>query len=476
MAFSALATAMAPLGHGGWSHWRSPCTRCCRLSAHAQVTGRHAVLVIDANTGRVLHQSSADELRFPASLAKMMTLYMVFELIEQGRLSYRTKIRFSANAAAAAPSKLDLEEGEEIALIDAIKALITKIANDVAVAVAEHIAGSEERFAQTDDAEGAPARHDGHEFPQCLGPARSRAGDDRARHDHAGAAAAGRLPAALSAVRHPHLHLQGDTFRNHNTLLFSYQGTDGMKTGYTRASGFNLVASVRRGRKHVVAVVFGGATAASRNAAMRTYLNMGLVKASNEKTRKPAPRLVAQAKVAPPRMAVAPPAPQPAQRPAPRRSAGGRDRARAPGARAWRRKSPPDSIEALLARPSLMQVPPPALTAPPTALPAATAAGAFQSRSAPSRARPRPSGSWRRSASAPGAVLSNHSAVTTRQAGRQGSLSRALRRLRGASDGGQRLHRAQAPEHRLPRDDGGVNSLCPLCRCKRRGRRSAGRG
>ena len=97
----------------------------------------------------MLHQSAADEPRYPASLAKMMTLYMAFELIEQGRLSYQTKIKMSANAAAAAPSKLDLERGRgDRRCIDAIKALITKSANDVAVALAEHIAGSEENFAR----------------------------------------------------------------------------------------------------------------------------------------------------------------------------------------------------------------------------------------------------------------------------------------------------------------------------------------
>ena len=128
----------------------------------------------------------------------------------------------------------------------------------------------------------------------------------------------------------------GETYRNHNTMLFSYEGSDGLKTGYTRASGFNLVASVRRGRKHVVGAVFGGATASQRNAAMRTYLNIGLMKASNEKTRRPAPCLIARAK------------PQPADalphrrrslrvRPAARRSAAAcrRDRPRAPGAGAW---------------------------------------------------------------------------------------------------------------------------------------------
>src|SRR5262245_54240481 len=115
--------------------------------AHAEAK-KSAVLVIDGNTGRVLHQSAADEPRYPASLAKMMTIYLAFEAIEQGRLTYKTKIKFSANAVAATPSKLDVEEGQEIALVDAIKILITKRANDVAIAVAEHIAGSEEKFAR----------------------------------------------------------------------------------------------------------------------------------------------------------------------------------------------------------------------------------------------------------------------------------------------------------------------------------------
>src|SRR5438128_960998 len=114
----------------------------------AHAAGKSAVLVIDANTGHVLHQSAADEPRHPASLAKMMTLYLTFELIEQGRLSYQTKIKVSAAAAAASPTKLGLEEGEEIALLDAMKVLITKSANDIAIAIAEHIAGSEETFAR----------------------------------------------------------------------------------------------------------------------------------------------------------------------------------------------------------------------------------------------------------------------------------------------------------------------------------------
>jgi D-alanyl-D-alanine carboxypeptidase len=147
----------------------------------------------------------------------------------------------------------------------------------------------------------------------------------------------------------------GETYRNHNTLLFSYEGTDGLKTGYTRASGFNLVSSVRRGRKHVVGAVFGGATASLRNAAMRTYLNMGLMKASNEKTRRPAPRLIAPPRTVP--QTIVAPAPQPAQRPVTQARGPAIEIARVrpvmvPGAaaRTMTAHAAPDSIEALLAR------------------------------------------------------------------------------------------------------------------------------
>jgi D-alanyl-D-alanine carboxypeptidase len=289
-------------------------TYAAALPAHA--TGKSAVLVLDANTGRVLHASAADEPRHPASLAKMMTIYMAFELIEQGRLSYQTKIKISANAASAAPTKLDLADGDEIALIDAIKALITKSANDVAVAIAEHIAGSEEKFAKL-------MTQKAHQLGMPATIFRNASGlpDDE------------QVTTARDMVTLA-LHLQDDfpkhyplfatraftykdeTLHNHNTLLKSYEGTDGIKTGYTRASGFNLVASVRRGRKHVVGAIFGGSSAATRNAATRTFLNMGLVKASSEKTRQPAPLLVAQARPAPERKVGSVPTPQRVARPA----------------------------------------------------------------------------------------------------------------------------------------------------------------
>ena len=243
----------------------------------ADAAEKHAVLVIDANTGQTVYQNSADALRHPASLTKMMTLYLVFEQIEQGRLGYQTKIKVSANAAAAAPSKLDLDEGDEIALIDAVKALITKSANDVAVAVAEHIGGTEAKFARLMTQKAAQLGMKATLFKNASGlpdaeqvtTARDmailalRLQDDFPRH----------YP--LFATRT--FTFKDDTYRNHNNLLANYEGTDGLKTGYTQASGFNLVASVRRGQKHVIGVVFGGASASTRDRTMRTFLNVGLV-------------------------------------------------------------------------------------------------------------------------------------------------------------------------------------------------------
>lgn len=390
------------------------------VPAHAAVNGKHAVLIVDANTGRIIYQSSADDLRFPASLTKLMTLYIVFELIEQGRLSYRTPIRFSANAVAAQPSKLDVEEGTEISLLDAIKALITKSCNDVAIAIAEHIAGSEVRFAQmmTDKARQLGMRStvyrnaSGLPDPEQVTTARDmimlalRLQDDFTRH----------YP--LFATRT--FTYNGETYRNHNTMLFSYEGSDGLKTGYTRASGFNLVASVRRGRKHVVGAVFGGATASLRNSAMRTYLNIGLMKASNVKARRPAPPLIAEAKRRPPPV-IAAPAPQPAQRPGPQALPPriveiARVRpVLVPGATppAQNLRAPSDGIEALLARTAPPQAAPQPLTtasAPPRPAPAGGAfqiqVGAFQSQSEAERHL----ASIRQRA---GTLLSNRSGVTS---------------------------------------------------------------
>jgi D-alanyl-D-alanine carboxypeptidase len=249
---------------------------------------RYAAMAIDANTGTVLHNRAGDAPRYPASLTKMMTLYMTFELIELGRLSYATKIKMTKRGAAASPSKLGLKPGQEIRLIDAIKALVTKSANDVAIALGQHIGGTEANFARLmtqkarkigmthttfKNASGLPNKHQVTTARDMLTLA-LRLQDEFPKHY--------KLFATKTFT------YRGKRYRNHNRLLTHYRGTDGIKTGYTRASGFNLVASVHRGRKHVVAAVFGGRTGRIRNARMRALLNKALAKASTKKTRKPA--------------------------------------------------------------------------------------------------------------------------------------------------------------------------------------------
>jgi D-alanyl-D-alanine carboxypeptidase len=268
------------------------------LAVPASAADKAAAMVIDANTGRVLHDKAGSEPRYPASLTKMMTLYLAFEAIEAGRLQFSTPIPVSERAAAAAPSKLGLDSGSEIALRDAIKALIVKSANDMAIAIAEKISGSEEAFARlmTKRARQIGMRDttfrnaSGLPNPEQLTTARDmltlamRMQDDFPQHYR------------LFSTRS--FSYGGKTYRTHNALLGRFPGVDGIKTGYTRASGFNLVSSYKAGGKYVVGAVFGGASAGVRDAHMRMLLARGIEKASTERTRKSTPQLIAEAKPA----------------------------------------------------------------------------------------------------------------------------------------------------------------------------------
>jgi D-alanyl-D-alanine carboxypeptidase len=158
------------------------------LAAADPAEAGYAAYVVEARSGTVLHQTNGDLPNYPASLTKMMTLYLAFEALEKGILALDDRLPVSAHAAARPPSKLGLKPGQSIRLGDAIQALATKSANDVATVIAEHLAGSEERFAK-DDAPRPPARHDPNHLPQRLGPARPRAAHHRARHRRAGAGA-----------------------------------------------------------------------------------------------------------------------------------------------------------------------------------------------------------------------------------------------------------------------------------------------
>jgi D-alanyl-D-alanine carboxypeptidase len=254
------------------------------LAPAAQANPKFAAITVDARNGKVLFSSNADAIRHPASLTKMMTLYVLFQELKAGRLSLNSPIRMSKRAAGMAPSKLGVKAGQSITVETAIRALVVKSANDVAAAVAEAISGSEKDFAnrmtRQARAMGMPrttfANASGLPNPRQVTTARDMATLGlRLMRD---------FPQYYPYFRTRSFVYQGRTITGHNRLLGNYEGTDGIKTGYINASGFNLVSSVRRGDKRLVGVVMGGRTGASRDAYMRQMLSKNFGKARGGKT------------------------------------------------------------------------------------------------------------------------------------------------------------------------------------------------
>jgi D-alanyl-D-alanine carboxypeptidase len=240
------------------------------LVGQAAEAEKYAALVMDSTTNEILHSRNADDARYPASLTKVMTLYLLFDAINAGEVSLSDRMTVSRNAAAQPPSNLKLKAGDKIKVEDAIYALVTKSANDVAVVLAEHLAGTERKFAQqmTDKA-----------------PDKAR---DLGLKDTTFKNASG-LPNTAQVTTAYDLALLADAlvenhaqhyhyfetkrfewgrlvYRGHNELVGKVDGVDGIKTGYTRASGFNLMTSAERDGHRVIAIVLGGATAKSRDA------------------------------------------------------------------------------------------------------------------------------------------------------------------------------------------------------------------
>jgi D-alanyl-D-alanine carboxypeptidase len=260
------------------------------------LAGPHAAMVIDGNTGAVLMNESGDEARFPASLTKMMTLYMVFEQLEAGRLTMETRLKVSREASAAKPSKLDLEPGEEITVGDAVKALITKSANDASIVLAEAVGGTHREFASLMTAKARSIGMGRTTFRNANGLPDSNQTTTARDMLTLGLRLQDDFPKYYPLFAMQTFTFNGHAHRNHNKMLGRFEGIDGIKTGYTHASGFNIVTSVRQGGKHVVGVVFGGSTGGSRDATMRVALTRSLLKASPVKTRKAGPQLVARAR------------------------------------------------------------------------------------------------------------------------------------------------------------------------------------
>ncbi len=247
---------------------------------------RYASIVIDAESGQVLHAVNADTRNYPASLTKMMTLYMLFDALENGKLTLKQKLPVSKRAAGMPPSKLGLKVGQSIRVEDAILALVTKSANDVAVVVAEALAGKETTFAKVMTKRARTLGMSRTSFRNASGlPNR---GQKSTARDMARLAKAlmRDFPQYYRYFSTSTFSYRGRTYRSHNKLLRSYKGTDGIKTGYIRASGFNLVTSVERGGRRVIAVVFGGKTSKSRDRHMVKLLNRGFKKLASQGVRK----------------------------------------------------------------------------------------------------------------------------------------------------------------------------------------------
>jgi D-alanyl-D-alanine carboxypeptidase len=244
----------------------------------------YAAIVVDANTGSILHSANADAIRHPASLTKIMTLYMLFERLESGKLSLDSPLRVSDHAADQSPTKLGLREGSTITVEDTIKGLITRSANDAAVVVAEHLAGSEEEFARQMTRKARALGMSNTVYRNASGLPDSAQVSTARDQATLGRAIQERFPRYYRYFSIRSFTFRGQHIGNHNRLLGKVEGVDGIKTGYIRASGFNLVTSVKRNGRHVVAVVLGGASAGARDARMRQLLAQHVDSASTRKT------------------------------------------------------------------------------------------------------------------------------------------------------------------------------------------------
>ena len=245
---------------------------------YSSANKKYASLVMDAKTGQIISESGPDKIVHPASLTKIMTLMMVFDAIKSGKTSLNDQVRISAHAAAMAPSKLGLKPGSSIRLEDAVLAVVTKSANDMAAALAEHVGGSESNFAAMMTRK---ARQ--------IGMSRSTFMNASGLHN-AKQVTTARDMAQLARVliySYPEYYhyfsresftYRGNRFANHNHLMERYQGMDGIKTGYTNPSGFNLVSSVKRGDRRLIGVVFGGVSARSRDQHMAKLLDAAFKK------------------------------------------------------------------------------------------------------------------------------------------------------------------------------------------------------
>jgi D-alanyl-D-alanine carboxypeptidase len=263
-------------GHGRVEHEQR-----AQSSGHSGgYSPRTASIVVDGNTGAILEDSNPDAPRHPASLTKVMTLYLLFERLDAGKIKLDTPLTVSAHAAAQAPTKLELKPGQTISVENAIKGIVTRSANDAAVVIAENLGGSEQAFAalMTQKARALGMNHttyvnaSGLPDDDQITTARDQALLGRAIQD--------RFPRYYKFFSTTSFVFRGETIRGHDHLLGEVEGVDGIKTGFTEASGFNLITSVHRDGRYLLGVVLGGRSAGERDAHMRALIAANIELAS----------------------------------------------------------------------------------------------------------------------------------------------------------------------------------------------------
>lgn len=257
-----------------------PEAHAARASGGNNENPRYASIVIEASTGKILHQDNADAQRHPASLTKVMTLLILFDQMQAGKVKLTDRIRISKYAASRSPTKLGIPAGGSITVRDAIAAIVTESANDISAALAEHLAGTESNF----------AKHMTRRAEQ-IGMSRTRFRNASGLPDKRQITTARDMarmakfilthyPQYYKFFGMPSFTYKGVTHVNHNRLMQSYPGMDGFKTGFINASGFNLIASAKQDGIRIVGVVFGGRSSHSRNAHMKELLDEGFADAS----------------------------------------------------------------------------------------------------------------------------------------------------------------------------------------------------
>src|ERR1700744_644478 len=276
----AFTTDTAEARHRHYGHH----VRHYHSESHEDYSPAFSSIIVDGNSGATLTSTNPDASRHPSSLTKSMTLYLLFERLDAGKIKLDTEMPVSKHASEQDPTKLGLMPGQTIRVEDAIKGLVTRSANDAAVVIAEAVGGDEKEFARL-------MTRKAHMLGMSKTLYRNASGlpDDEqvtTARDQAtlGRAIQDRFPRYYRYFSTASFTFRGHAIANHNHLLGTVEGVDGIKTGYTRSSGFNLVTSMRRGNRHLVGVVMGGHSASSRDAIMRSLLAANLEKASTNRT------------------------------------------------------------------------------------------------------------------------------------------------------------------------------------------------